>query len=66
MRTATRILAKAVLYRGDDLVRNIFRLIDENQPLQVSLVTPVLSWSNGKNTGMAQVIVKHLELDRVP
>jgi MoaA/NifB/PqqE/SkfB family radical SAM enzyme len=25
-------------YRGDDLVRNIYLLIDEHQPLQVSLV----------------------------
>jgi hypothetical protein len=28
--------------------------------------TPVLSWSSGEDPGMAQIVVKDLQLDRVP
>jgi MoaA/NifB/PqqE/SkfB family radical SAM enzyme len=39
-------------YRGDDLVRHIYRLIDEHQPLQVSLVG-------------GEPLMRHRELSRV-
>jgi sulfatase maturation enzyme AslB (radical SAM superfamily) len=39
-------------YRGDDLVRNILRLVDEHKPLQVSLVG-------------GEPLIRHRELSRV-
>jgi Recombinase zinc beta ribbon domain len=42
------------------------RLQEPQRPENRVLLTPVLNWSGGEDTSVAQVVVKDLQLDRVP
>jgi hypothetical protein len=55
---ALRILAKPIF--GDPQHTHAL------QVLELCSQTPVLSWSSGEDTGMAQIVVKNLKLDCIP